>query len=80
MMQPADRDLHWHPLAATERERLFDQVDAFLADKPRVRPNEPVGATHACPHCNNPTLYQHFRYGPGGTICCPNCGWEEAPS
>ena len=73
-MESADR-----PMTFAERDRLFDQMDAFLAGRPRVRPEEEAHADYNCPDCGNPTLRQHFRYGPGGTICCPNCGWEEVP-
>ena len=125
MMQPADlAGLHWQPLAATERERLFDQLDAYLAHQRPARPDEwpdppaptpdeirawweqeqrerrfyqadpeayvagadaarahtdPPSRPTLCPACGNPCLRRHFRYGPGGVACCPNCGWEEPP-
>ncbi len=79
-MEPADRaGLHRRPLAATEREQLFGQVDAFLTDQVPVRPDREVDPGYDCPDCGNPCLRQHFRYGPGGVVCCPNCGWEEVP-
>ena len=80
MIEPADRPgLHWQPPDVAERESLFDQVDAFLASRPRVRPDEDIDPGYDCPDCGNPCLRQHFRYGPGGIACCPTCGWEEPP-
>ena len=83
-MEPAHHDLHWQPLDIAEREALFDQIDAFLAARARARqlpliPDEPAREADRCPDCGNPTMQRHYRYGPGGTICCPNCGWEEVP-
>jgi predicted RNA-binding Zn-ribbon protein involved in translation (DUF1610 family) len=69
-----------HRMTFAERERLFDQVDAFLAGRPRVRPDEEAHETYNCPDCGNPTLLRHYRYGTGGTTYCPNCGWEAVPS
>ncbi len=55
MMEPTDRaGLHWQPLAATEREALFDQVDAFLASRPPIRPDEPIRRPGDCPSCGHP--------------------------
>ena len=71
--------LHWQPSDATERERLFDTLDAFLAGRPRVRPDEEAHEADNCPDCGNPTMLRHYRYGLGGTLCCPNCGWEDVP-
>ena len=81
-MEPANRaDLHWQPLAAVERERLFDQVDAFLARQLPVRPDEPARHAGDCPKCGQPgeLFRRHYRYGPGGVDYYPNCGWEESP-
>ncbi len=80
-MQPADRGLHWQPLAAIERERLFDQVDAFLARQLLMRPDEPARRPGDCPDCGHPgeLFRRHYRYGPGGVDYCPVCGWEESP-
>ena len=83
-MEPAHRDLHWQPIAASEHEALFDQIDAFLAARARARqlpllPDEPVRTADVCPDCGNPTLWRHGRPGHGGTLWCPNCGWEEPP-
>ena len=82
-MQPADRGLHWQR-AAIERERLFDQLDAYLAgaaaEARRARTRLDEDASDRCPECGNPCLGWYNRYGPGGVACCPNCGWEEPPS
>ena len=40
-------------------------------------PDEPVREADRCPDCGNPTMQRHYRYGPAGTVCCPNCGWDE---
>ena len=80
---PTDRaGLHWQPLATTEREALFDQVDAFLARQlPVSKPDEPCHHAGDCPECGQPgeLFWRHFRYGPGGTAYCIQCGWEESP-
>ncbi len=83
-MEPARRDLHWQPIAASEREALFDRIDAFLAARARARqlpliPDEPVRSDEACPDCGNPTLWTPARSLHDGTLWCPNCGWEEVP-
>ena len=73
--------LHWPPLAATERERLFDTLDAFLARQPPVsKPDEPAREAYDCPGCGHPgeLFRRHYRYGSGGLDCCPLCGWEES--
>ena len=79
-MEPADRaGLHWPPLAATERERLFDQVDAFLAaavSATRPRPAIP-GRPTTCPICGH-RLGHQYRAGRGAVLCCPRCRWEES--
>ena len=82
-MQPADRaGLHWQPLAATEREALFDTLDAFLAGQlPVTRPDHPSHHAGDCPACGQPgeLFWRHYRYGRGGLDYCPQCGWEEPP-
>ncbi len=79
-MQPVDRrDLHWQPLAAAEREAHFDRLDAVLAGRPPVRPDEEAHQTYTCPDGDTPTMRRHYRYGAGGTTYCPNCGWEAPP-
>ncbi len=78
-MEPAQRDLHWQPIDIGERELLFDQIDAFLASRSRARTDEEAREADRCPDCGNPTMQRHYRYGPSGTVCCPNCGWEEVP-
>ena len=85
-MERTDRaGLHWQPLAATEREALFDRLEAFLAARARARrlpllPDAPVRSAEPCPDCGNPTLWQRAHSGPGGALWCPNCGWEAVPS
>ncbi len=82
-MERTDRPgLHWQPLASTEREDLFDQVDAFLARQlPLTRPDEPAHVAYDCPKRGHPgeIFRRHYRYGPGGLEYCPACGWEESP-
>ncbi len=83
-MEPAYRGLHWHPPDIAEREALFDRLDAFLAARTRARQlpllsDEPVRTADTCPDCGNPTLWQRVRTPRGGTLWCPNCGWEEVP-
>ena len=79
-MERTDRaGLHWQPLAAVEREALFDACDHFLAERAPARPEGPAREYEACPDCRNPTMRRHYRYGPGGFDYCPNCGWEEPP-
>ena len=58
-MEPAHRDLHWHPPDLAEREALFDQVDTFLAARASARqlpllPDEPVRSAEDCPDCGSP--------------------------
>ena len=74
-MEPAD-----HPMSFTEREDLFDQVDAFLAAAfaiRRTRPRPPARRTH-CPDCGHRLGYQYRRWR-GAVHCCPRCRWEEPP-
>ncbi len=81
-MEPAHRNLHWQPTAASEREALFGRIDQFLAARARqwpLIPDEPAREADRCPDCGNPTMERHYRYDPAGTVCCPNCGWEEVP-
>ena len=76
--EPADRrGPHWQPLTATERAALFAAIDRHL--HPRQRPDERAHRHRTCPDCGSPAVWRHFRYGPRGAACCPNCGWEEAP-
>ncbi len=81
-MEPADRaGLHWQPLAATEREALFDACDRFLAEAAatrRARSGQAVRRTH-CPDCRHQLGYQ-YRQGRGPVLCCRRCGWEEPPA
>ncbi len=66
-MEPADRaGLHWQPLAATEREALFDACDRFLAERAPAGPEGPAREYEACPDCGTSTMRRHSRYGPGG--------------
>ena len=76
MMELADRGLHWQR-AAIERERLFDQIDTYLAWRRPARPEGPAREYERCPDCHNLTMRRHYRYGPGGVDYCPRCGWEE---
>ena len=80
-MHPADRaGLHWLPLATTEREALFDQVDAFLAEAAVAPPTQPGPPTKrmTCPLCGHQLGYQYRRWR-GAILCCPRCPWEGTP-
>ena len=81
MMERTDRtDLHWQPLDATEREALFDQVDAFLAAAAatgRARSDPAIRRTH-CPTCLHELGHQYRRWR-GAVLHCPRCRWEGPP-
>ena len=80
-MEPTDRaGLHWQPLAATEREALFDACERFLADAaaaPRARPDVPA-KRRTCPLCGHQLGYRYRRQR-GAGLCCPRCPWEGTP-
>jgi hypothetical protein len=78
-MQPADRGLHWQPLAATEHEALFDACERFLAEA-AATPAPPDAPTkrRTCPLCGHQLGYQ-FRRWRGAVLCCPRCPWEGSP-
>ncbi len=80
-MEPADRaGLHWQPLAATEREALFDACDRFLAEAAVTRhaPASPPARPATCPDCGHQLGHQ-YRHWRGFVRCCPRCLWEEPP-
>ena len=84
-MEPARRDLHWQPLDATEREALFDRVDAFLAARARARqlpllPDAPVRTAEPCPDCDSPTLWQGARSKRGGRSGAPTAAGKRCRS
>ena len=67
-----------------ERDRLFRELDDYLAChaqqlRQRAERTEPTDPGYDCPNCGNPCLRQHYRYGPGGLVYCPECQWEEVP-
>ena len=80
-MERTDRaGLHWQPLAATEREALFDACERFLAEAaaiPRAQPNPPTGR-RTCPLCGHQLGYQYRRWR-GAVLCCPRCPWAGSP-
>ena len=72
--------LHWQPLAATEREALFDACERFLAEAataPRTRPGPPT-RRRTCPLCDHQLGYQYRRWR-GAVLRCPRCPWEGSP-
>jgi NADH pyrophosphatase NudC (nudix superfamily) len=80
-VEPADRaGLHWQPLAATEREALFDACERFLAGAAaaaRARPDVPAKHTD-CPICGH-RLGHQYRQWRGAVLYCPRCRWEGPP-
>jgi hypothetical protein len=65
----------------TEREALFDQVEAFLAATAATRrtPAEPPARPATCPDCGH-RLGHQYRQWRGPVLCCPRCGWEAPPA
>ncbi len=81
-MEPGDRaGLHWQPLAATEREALFDACERFLAEAAATRRAQPGPPTtrRTCPLCGHQLGYQ-YRRRRGAVLCCPRCPWEGSTS
>ena len=82
-MEPTDRaDLHWQPLAAAEREALFDTCERFLAEaaaagRTHARARPPTAPT-SCPDCGH-RLGHQYRQWRGAVLYCPRCRWEGPP-